>query len=59
MTERLGRNAVADLAPELEARIVAFETAAPSADFDAASWFWMLLLGIVMPLALLLLGWWA
>jgi|SRR5450755_1978392 hypothetical protein len=34
------------LPPQLEARITAFEPAASAADFDAASWFWMLLLGL-------------
>jgi hypothetical protein len=47
------------LAPELEARIAAFENAAPTSDFDAAGWFWMVLLGVVIPLALLIVGWWA
>jgi hypothetical protein len=47
------------LPPELEARIAAFESTAPSPDFDGASWFWMILLGIAIPLALLVVGWWA
>ena len=47
------------LPPELEARIAAFENAAPTSDFDGASWFWMILLGIAIPLALLVAGWWA
>jgi hypothetical protein len=47
------------LPPELEARIAAFENAAPTSDFDGASWFWMILLGIAIPLALLVVGWWA
>jgi len=47
------------LAPELEARIAAFEKAAPAADFDFASWFWMIGLGVVLPLLLLAAGWWA
>jgi hypothetical protein len=47
------------LAPELEARIAALETAASRADFDRASWFWMILLGIIVPVVLLLIGWWA
>jgi hypothetical protein len=47
------------LPPELEARIAAFENAAPTSDFDGASWFWMILLGVVIPLALLIVGWWA
>ncbi|MHB8476982.1 MAG: hypothetical protein ACYDBZ_11940 [Steroidobacteraceae bacterium] len=45
------------LPPDLEARLAAFECAAPPGGFDAASWFWMLLLGVVIPMALLLLGW--
>ena len=45
--------------PQLEARIAALEKAAQSSDFDAASWFWMALLGIAIPLALLAVGWWA
>jgi hypothetical protein len=47
------------LPPELEARIAAFESAVPTSDFDGASWFWMILLGIAIPLALLVVGWWA
>jgi hypothetical protein len=47
------------LPPQLEARIAAFEHAAPAADFDAASWFWMILLGAALPLMLLAIGWWA
>jgi hypothetical protein len=47
------------LPTELEARIAAFESAAPTSDFDGASWFWMILLGIAIPLVLLVVGWWA
>jgi hypothetical protein len=47
------------LPAELEARIAAFEDAAPAPDFDTASWAWMILLGVVLPIALMLLGWWA
>jgi hypothetical protein len=47
------------LAPELEARIATFENAAPTADFGAAGWFWMVLLGVLIPLAMLIAGWWA
>lgn len=46
------------LPAELESRIAAFETSVPPADFDSASWFWMILLGIALPLALLAVGWW-
>jgi hypothetical protein len=46
------------LEPELERRVRALE-AGPDAgsDFDAASWFWMVLLGIALPAALLVWGW--
>ena len=47
------------LPPELESRIEAFERAAPRPDFDAAGWFWMMLLGLAIPLVLLIVGWWA
>jgi hypothetical protein len=43
---------------ELEARIAAFERAPPADDFDAASWFWMILLGVAIPLIMLAVGWW-
>jgi len=46
------------LPPELEARIAAFENAAPRPDFDTAGWFWMILLGVALPLLLLAVGWW-
>jgi hypothetical protein len=46
-----------DLPPELAARIAALESAAPAADFDSSSWFWMILLGIALPLILLVIGW--
>jgi hypothetical protein len=45
------------LPPELEARIAALERAEPRPDFDAASWVWMVLLGLALPVALLILGW--
>ena len=53
------RSRSAVLPPELEARIAAFERAAPPPDFGAASWFWMLVLGVALPLILLAVGWWA
>jgi hypothetical protein len=67
MTERLPNRAAppappppaAPLPPELEARIAAFERAAPGPDFDKAGWFWMVLLGIAIPVVLLVAGWWA
>jgi len=56
----IGANAAREpLDPELERRIAALESPGTDAgsDFDAASWFWMLLLGVVGPAALLLWGW--
>jgi len=51
------RATASPLPPELEGRIAAFENAPPPADFDGASWFWMILLGLAIPLALLAVGW--
>jgi hypothetical protein len=45
------------LPPELEARVAALEAGASGADFDAVSWVWMMLFGIVLPVSLILLGW--
>jgi hypothetical protein len=45
------------LPPDLEARLAAFESAPAPGDFDAASWFWIILLGVAIPLGLLILGW--
>ena len=45
------------LPPQLEARIAVVENAAPTSDFDRASWFWMILLGVAIPLVLLVVGW--
>ena len=47
-----------ELPPDLEARIVAFESAVPPGGFDGAGWFWIILLGIALPLMLLAAGWW-
>lgn len=43
----------------LEQRVAALE-AAPgrNADFDAVSWAWLVLLGVVLPAALIVAGWW-
>jgi hypothetical protein len=46
------------LAPDLEARLTAVEAHGASADFDRASWAWMVLLGLVLPAVLLAVGWW-
>jgi hypothetical protein len=58
MTDPAGSPAPASPA-DLEARLAAFESAAPSGDFDRASWLWMILLGVAIPLVLLVVGWWA
>jgi hypothetical protein len=43
--------------PELEARIAALENADRCEDFDAVSWVWMVLFGVLLPLALVCIGW--
>jgi hypothetical protein len=49
----------ASLPAELEHRIAELETGGQCGeDFDAASLIWLLLLGIVLPAALLIAGWW-
>ncbi len=46
------------LPAELERRIAALESGAETgADFDVASWVWMILLGVLLPALLLLWGW--
>jgi hypothetical protein len=46
------------LNPELERRIAALESGAETgADFDLVSWWWMVLLGVLLPVGLLLWGW--
>jgi hypothetical protein len=51
------------LPPELEARISELEACAaagePPSDFDSFSWFWMILLGVAIPVLLLVVGWFA
>jgi hypothetical protein len=42
---------------ELEARLTALEAGTARADFDAFSWFWMVLLGVLLPAVLLVVGW--
>jgi hypothetical protein len=47
-----------DIPPELEERLAALTDPARQApDFDASSWLWLILLGVVVPLALLVWGW--
>lgn len=45
------------LPQELEARLSALEAGTARADFDGFSWFWMVLLGILLPVVLLVVGW--
>ncbi len=45
------------LPPELEARIAAIEAAGSPGDFDRRSALWMVLLGVILPILCLLLGW--
>ena len=47
------------LSPELGRRIDILESSDDgSGEFNRASWFWLLLFGVVIPAALLLWGWW-
>jgi len=47
-----------DLPPELQERITALEDPArQGSDFDGVSWVWLILLGVIVPLALLVWGW--
>jgi hypothetical protein len=59
LRSKAGVLAVTDVLPaELERRIAALESGEESgADFDAVSWCWMILFGIVLPVCLLLWGW--
>lgn len=46
------------LPAELERRIRALESAGGEGeDFDGSSWFWLIVLGIVLPVLALILGW--
>jgi hypothetical protein len=54
-----GRASRDSLPAELEHRIAELESGAQCGeDFDSVSLVWLLLLGIVLPAALLILGWW-
>jgi hypothetical protein len=45
-------------ADTLEQRLAALaDPKAQGEDFDRASWFWLLLLGLAGPVALIILGW--
>ena len=43
--------------PELARRIEALEREPAGPDFDASSWMWLALLGLVLPVGLLVVGW--
>jgi hypothetical protein len=45
------------LPAELERRLALVELDSQQRDFDASSWFWMILLGAVIPAGLLIAGW--
>ena len=45
------------LPAELRRRIEALEREPLASDFDPVSWMWLTLLGLVLPLGLLVLGW--
>jgi len=45
---------------ELEERIAALESQREvGEDFDARSWMWLMVLGVLVPVVLLLIAWWA
>ena len=47
-----------DIPAELERRIKLLENPANEGDdFDAASWFWLIALGVALPIAALIIGW--
>lgn len=46
------------VADDLEMRLRALESGGQQGeDFDARSWFWLILLGVVIPALLLVVGW--
>ena len=45
------------LPPELTRRIEVLEQQPVGPDFDPASWMWLALLGLVLPIGVLVLGW--
>lgn len=54
-----GRHGAAGALPaELEARIALLERTADAADFDSVSWLLILLLGLLLPVLVIALGWW-
>jgi len=49
---------MAPLPPALEARIAALEAEPPQSDFGAWGWLWMIVLCVILPMGLLVVGWW-
>jgi hypothetical protein len=45
------------LPPELARRIAALENEVAAPAFDRRSWLWLILLGVLLPVVLLILGW--
>ena len=44
---------------ELEERVAALESGSGlERDFDRVSWIWLITLGVVLPVLLLIVGWW-
>ncbi len=56
-TNEPARQTDSALPPELETRIAILERTAPREDFDSRSWIWIILLGLIVPLLLLVIGW--
>jgi hypothetical protein len=47
------------LPAELERRIAILEDPAnQGAEFDTSSWMWLLVLGLLLPIVVLVWGWW-
>jgi hypothetical protein len=42
---------------ELARRIEALDRPTVAEDFDRVSWLWLVLLGVLLPIVLLILGW--
>lgn len=42
---------------ELERRVRRLEAQDCGADFDGMAWFWLIALGVIVPVVLLLMGW--
>ncbi|MDB6086797.1 MAG: hypothetical protein JWN43_4678 [Gammaproteobacteria bacterium] len=54
-----GRSDPDALPAELERRIAILEDPAnQGAEFDASSWMWLVVLGLLIPIAILIWGWW-